>query len=482
MDIRSLGEKRGKALNPLDIFKSMAKEKELDLLKLSNFSCDGAVAMMGVKHGMATLLVLELISLIIIYCHAHRFALSAQDVIKLVQFFILRKSEGQLLQLHHYFAKSPLHAAQLASIHTKDMTEQKKLVDPQKIRWLSCSQSVDTSIIELPSIWKCLKKISEENFEVMVEGLLNVTTKFSFISSLFILKPVLFQLKFLSEIFQEGNLCYDQIKPNLSKFRKGMEKIKEEKISSQILRENWTRYKTFLEQHSEGLGELDEKKMSEMEELSCKQVDATLKAVEKRFQDNYIMSRFKIFDNIAVPEKIDDNSEYGDSDLNILNKKFWKLSGKKSCEEAEVEILKEWKDFRQQLNDNFIGCTTRDVQRRLIRSQIFLQNPMLRMFVQVALTVPMSSSWPERGFSQMNKIKTDLRCKLTEKKLSFLMNIKINGPIQLSGDDAKAIAAIWIKKKERKNVNYRQKQQLINKDSQLKVPDYLHDSFQFQQF
>lgn len=58
------------------------------------------------------------------------------------------------------------------------------------------------------------------------------------------------------------------------------------------------------------------------------------------------MSSFKIFCNTADPEKIDDNSVYGNFDLKILNNRFWKLRGKKSCEEADVEILKEWKDFR----------------------------------------------------------------------------------------------------------------------------------------
>ncbi|KAA6395530.1 MAG: hypothetical protein EZS28_008943 [Streblomastix strix] len=89
MVIRSLGEKERKTLNLLDKFKSMAKEKQLDLLKLCGFSFDGAAIMMCVELGMSTLLKQELISLIIIYCHAFRFALSAQDAIKLTQFFIL---------------------------------------------------------------------------------------------------------------------------------------------------------------------------------------------------------------------------------------------------------------------------------------------------------------------------------------------------------------------------------------------------------
>ncbi|KAA6383044.1 MAG: hypothetical protein EZS28_021429 [Streblomastix strix] len=45
----------------------------------------------------------------------------------------------------------------------------------------------------------------------------------------------------------------------LTNSEKEWKKIKEEKISSQIFRENWARYKTFLEENSDGLEELDEK-------------------------------------------------------------------------------------------------------------------------------------------------------------------------------------------------------------------------------
>ncbi|KAA6391314.1 MAG: hypothetical protein EZS28_013161 [Streblomastix strix] len=116
MDIRSFGEKGGKAWNHLNQFKSIAKEKKLDLIKFCGFSCDRAAAMMCVKHGLTTLLKQDLIQLDKIYCQAHRLALSVQDAIKLAQFFIFKKNEEQLLQLHHCVAKSPLHAAQNALI------------------------------------------------------------------------------------------------------------------------------------------------------------------------------------------------------------------------------------------------------------------------------------------------------------------------------------------------------------------------------
>lgn len=56
--------------------------------------------------------------------------------------------------------------------------------------------------------------------------------------------------------------------------------------------------------------------------MSCKYVNAMLKAVEKWLKGYEIISNYKIFDNTAFPEKIDDNSEYKNSDIMILNIKF----------------------------------------------------------------------------------------------------------------------------------------------------------------
>ena len=50
---------------------------------------------------------------------------------------------------------------------------------------------------------------------------------------------------------------------------------------------------------------------------------------------------------------------------------------------------------------------------------------LLKGFLQI---IPVSSSEPERGFSQMNLINTNLRSNLTVPHLSLLMFISINGP------------------------------------------------------
>lgn len=48
--------------------------------------------------------------------------------------------------------------------------------------------------------------------------------------------------------------------------------------------------------------------------------------------------------------------------------------------------------------------------------------------VEIALTMPISNAWPERGASRVKLIKTRLRSRLTNKMLEALVNISMNGP------------------------------------------------------
>ena len=53
--------------------------------------------------------------------------------------------------------------------------------------------------------------------------------------------------------------------------------------------------------------------------------------------------------------------------------------------------------------------------------------PVLCKFVQIAITLPVSNADSERGFSCMNKIKTQLHNRLTVSSLDTLLRISIEG-------------------------------------------------------
>lgn len=59
-----------------------------------------------------------------------------------------------------------------------------------KIRWLSCFQSVSAAKYELISIWKTLNKLTAQRNANAI-GLLYQVTKKKFITSLYIMHPIL---------------------------------------------------------------------------------------------------------------------------------------------------------------------------------------------------------------------------------------------------------------------------------------------------
>ena len=72
----------------------------------------------------------------------------------------------------------------------------------------------------------------------------------------------------------------------------------------------------------------------------------------------------------------------------------------------------------------------------------------------LALTMPLSTAECERGFSALARIKSDLRNRLLNSTLSYLMMISIQGPTaeQLTPEWLDAVARIWYKQKDRRVV------------------------------
>ncbi|KAA6401389.1 MAG: hypothetical protein EZS28_003087 [Streblomastix strix] len=86
--------------------------------------------------------------------------------------------------------------------------------------------------------------------------------------------------------------------------------------------------------------------------------------------------------------------------------------------------------------------------------------PSVQFLSRVSLTLPLDNCWPERGFSQMKRIKTPQGNKIGPNMLQYLMNIKMNGWVVLSKQRALEIAKRWFSEKGRRISR--------NKDQKLK--------------
>lgn len=71
--------------------------------------------------------------------------------------------------------------------------------------------------------------------------------------------------------------------------------------------------------------------------------------------------------------------------------------------------------------------------------------PAIVQIAEVALSMPVSNAWPERGASTVKRIKTRLRGSLENRMLSSLMHISINGP-DLHTPEANHLIKMAVKK------------------------------------
>ena len=97
----------------------------------------------------------------------------------------------------------------------------------------------------------------------------------------------------------------------------------------------------------------------------------------------------------------------------------------------DCSAQQEWANFRLVMknsgSDRSMEAT--DVMRMLAQSETYQTlHPILSKFAQIAPALPVSNADAERGFSCMNRVKTQLRNHLTVCSLDTLLRISIEGP------------------------------------------------------
>ena len=145
---------------------------------------------------------------------------------------------------------------------------------------------------------------------------------------------------------------------------------------------------------------------------------------------------------------------YGREDLTILLYRFYPSIG----DDEREKIYNDYNTLKDRLiTEEFQYCKTGfDVCSKIARDSIFARIfPELKYLCCVALVIPFSSAWPERGFSTLVRIKTKQRNRIGAEMLNALLNlnVSINGPKSLSNEDATSIANNWLKAKDRRVIN-----------------------------
>ena len=100
----------------------------------------------------------------------------------------------------------------------------------------------------------------------------------------------------------------------------------------------------------------------------------------------------------------------------------------------------------------------------LLQEERFAMYPEIIKLMKIAMTVPLSTAWPERGFSTLKRVKSFMRNRL----LNALMQISLNGPHVLSDEQANAIAEKWLVEKRRLKVTTRGMKGMLAYEEKMK--------------
>jgi hypothetical protein len=113
------------------------------------------------------------------------------------------------------------------------------------------------------------------------------------------------------------------------------------------------------------------------------------------------------------------------------------------------EAANEWSCFRHYLSKR-VSATVSDVFKSLLNSDVGDSYPALSTLAGIIVACPVGTAGVERSFSTMNRLCTRLRQRLTPQHLNKLLMIVQEGPTELTRDELKQIAYLWLQQKPRR--------------------------------
>ena len=167
--------------------------------------------------------------------------------------------------------------------------------------------------------------------------------------------------------------------------------------------------------------------------------------LEDRFSDSGVLSALaNIFNSqkaMCCPS--DQFNNYGNGEVATISAHF-------TTTVANDILLQEWSCFKHLLIAEFKEVSTRDIMSTLSANTTFSSlYPTLSKLASIALIVPVSTADCERGFSTMNRIKTDPRNRLKTETVDKLIRLSSEGP-ELDQFNFETAAMLWASRSNRR--------------------------------
>lgn len=450
----------------------------LPIDNMKGLATDGASVMIGKHNGVAAKLKEVNPVLLNVHCICHKLALACTDTNTEIQY--IKKVEETLRQLWKYFEHSPKRLAVYlkAQINLKkcqlQLNEQseniliRRLKKACSTRWLSFDKAVSAAHQEYEALLYTLHMLDEAGCAT-AHGLLGRMRDVKFLGTIYILRDVLPILSKLSKAFQAGSVNFSQIIPLVNSTKASLQELLDTNSNTPM-----KKFALDLESYTSISEDL---KMSRLQadslhNLQDQYIRALNENIERRFAESSpVLASFKVFDPLAIPNVGEMGfSSYGNCEFRSLAEHFYQCDDEDVKQVRTAKLLAEWHQMKFNVNENIKPVIPTDIKTGsscTTSTQWFLCHLMklkstyrpffseLLLLAEVALCLPVSNAWPERGASAVKLIKSRCRSHLKNDMLNSMLHIKINGPAL--GDVAvKALmekaVQVWLDAKQRKKL------------------------------
>lgn len=462
------------------VFSKKLNELGLDVTKVGGMASDGASVMLGCNNGVAAKLKAIVPSVIVVHCVCHRLALACADsnqelsyiekvTTYLTELWKLFEFSNQKMAV---FMKTQLNLCNLQLLPNVKKKTAKKIKKACKTRWLSTNSAVRSAVENYPAIIQTLLKL--EGKCATSAGLLRHMNTAKFLSTMYILHSVLPKLSDVSKAFQRSVVNFSRMKPCLDSVKAALTEMQ----TSQSPIEDFKSATEKLKEADLLDFEVPDGVVEDMKRMLVQYTDALVRNIDDRFKESLpVVTALSIFDPLLMPSAGDVKS-YGLIEIELIGKHFFPEDGdqqervKAEWGKLKYDIL-DWKtkipreikegttQKTEQLPTPTEWCLSRILEMRCALGSLY---PSISKIAEVALALPVSNAWPERGASKIKLIKSRLRSRLKNDLLNSLLQISINGPDVFSKENDDVIrraVKLWMKVKKRKKIAYKTSREAI---------------------
>lgn len=389
------------ALSIVAAIKKFYSDFKLDMDKMVMMTSDGAAVMLGGYNGVAKILQRDIPYLSAQHCVAHREDLGIDDAWRGIP--LMKTLETLLRTVYTMFSRSSVKKGKfqdLAAVMECDVLSFRPL---NEVRWLSRHFAVIPFIRNYDVLIEYCKGELENSNDPISKYCVKALTNSLNRLALTVLNDILTELAKMSKFFQKSVLSPMEAHQYVKSIIK--------KIRSQYLGETifWSEEAMKLLNTSDNTAEI-----IEFITKLCDHLDF-------RFPEEE-MKDWAAFDHVGIANS--NNFNFGNQNLlNLLNK-YSKIIPCYS-EEVKRKILSQYSNFKflyqTKFNSNVVSSFA-DMVDLANKEEEFQE---LSSLIDISATFQASSADCERGFSQMNAIKTKARNRLETFHLDHLMRIKL---------------------------------------------------------